>query len=138
MAKFLPLILFLSFGFGACKDNQESTTNEEITSESTFDEDSLLLASLYHNIVASSTQNDCIDSTLWLYTAIGSKACGGPTGYIAYRADLNADDFLNMVEFYTTQQSIFNKKWGLSSTCDIPPEPIGVSCNNGSPVLIYP
>lgn len=136
MLKVLSIIVFVALGFWACDDNKESI-NQEITDESSFGADSTLLSNLYLEIVSLSTQDDCIDSTLWLYTPIGSKACGGPTGYIAYSIEIDVDVFLDKVDFYSQQQAIYNQKWGVFSTCDVPPSPIGVSCNNGSPVLIY-
>jgi hypothetical protein len=42
---------------------------------------------------------------------IGSKACGGPTGFIAYSLKLNTTDFLDKVEKYTNSQKRFNNKW---------------------------
>jgi hypothetical protein len=46
----------------------------------------------------------------WNFTPIGSKACGGPTGFIAYSLKLNTTDFLDKVEKYTPKKE-FNNKW---------------------------
>jgi hypothetical protein len=67
----------------------------------------------------------------------GSKACGGPQGYIAYSNQINVAYFLSLIEEYSTAEREYNIRWGIVSTCDIPEIPTGVSCQNGSAVLIY-
>jgi hypothetical protein len=45
------------------------------------------------------------------FTSIGSKACGGPTGFVAYSLKLNTTEFLDKVKKYTIIKK-FNTKWG--------------------------
>jgi hypothetical protein len=40
-----------------------------------------------------STSKQCENSADWAFTSIGSKACGGPTGFVAYSLKLNTTEF---------------------------------------------
>ncbi len=80
----------------------------------------------------------CEDSSDWTFTGIGGKACGGPTGYIAYSTTINVENFLLMVEEFNAAEDSFNKKWGIISDCSTPAQPIGIDCINGKAVLIFP
>lgn len=79
----------------------------------------------------------CTNAEDWEFTAIGSKACGGPTGYIAYSTQIDTVDFLNRVERYSDNQAEFNQRWGIASDCSLPPTPIDVVCENGGAVLVF-
>ena len=79
----------------------------------------------------------CTDPTDWSFTAYGSKACGGPQGYLAYPVTIDTEAFLKKVERYTQAEDKYNRKWNIVSTCDLPSEPSGVSCENGKPILEY-
>jgi hypothetical protein len=45
------------------------------------------------------------------FYSIGSKACGGPTGFVAYSLKLNTTEFLDKVK-YTNYQKNSITKWG--------------------------
>ena len=79
----------------------------------------------------------CNDASNLTFTAYGTKACGGPQGYIAYASHMDTADFLNKIELYTEAEKEFNITWGIISDCSISPQPIAVECNNGYPTLIY-
>jgi len=91
----------------------------------------------YVELVQLSTSQHCTDANEWNFTAIGSKACGGPTGYIAYSSKINTALFLEKVKIYTNAQRDFNTKWGINSTCEVAPAPISIQCENGKAVLKY-
>lgn len=95
------------------------------------------LVGLYAEIEALSKQEACEDASQWEYTAIGSKPCGGPSGYIAYSTQIDTEYFLSRVALYTTLHEEFNKKWGINSDCAVEPVPIGVECVDGEARLIY-
>jgi hypothetical protein len=97
------------------------------------------LTKLYDEIISSSMVNStpCTNPAEWSFTAIGSKACGGSTGYIMYSLKINVPEFLKKVKNYTNVQEAYNKKWGIFSTCDIILPPTSVDCVNGKPTLIY-
>lgn len=95
------------------------------------------LMDLYNEIYDLSYSVSCTDANNWDFTAYGSKACGGPQGYIAYPKTIDVEAFLQKVANYTEAENAFNIKWGIVSTCDIPQQPSGVTCENGYPVLQY-
>ena len=130
MNKLLTLSTILLLAF-ACEDSTG------ITDKTKREEDEQLLEQLYKEIEALSASVTCTEAEEWDFVAIGSKACGGPTGYMAYSTQINEEQFLEKVDYFTEQQKAFNTKWGIASTCDIPPEPLSVVCEDGQPVFIY-
>ena len=123
--------LSIIIALGSCK------TEKVETPQLTQEQESELLQKQYENIVSISESEDCLNSNDWLFTAIGNKACGGPTGFIAYSQNIDTVNFLNLVEDYTLAQKDYNQKWGIMSDCSVPPSPSSVKCENGFPVLIY-
>lgn len=95
------------------------------------------LMDLYSEILKFSQNKNCINANEWKFTAYGSKACGGPQGYIAYSSKIDTVAFLQKVEAYTKQEKLYNKKWGIISNCEITQKPKSVECKNGAPVLKY-
>lgn len=96
-----------------------------------------ILMDLFNEIESIANSVDCSNSNDWAYTAYGSKACGGPQGYIAYSNKINHVSFLKKILDYTQLENAYNKKWAIISTCDTPSQPIEIVCENGSPVLKY-
>jgi hypothetical protein len=125
--KFL-FIVFSIFCF-SCNTDDSSTKETETQS----------ITKMYDEIISASMVNStpCTNPAEWSFTAIGSKACGGSTGFIAYSLKINVSEFLKKVENYTNAQAAFNKKWGIMSTCDIILPPKRVDCVNGKPTLVY-
>ena len=79
----------------------------------------------------------CTDANNWTFTAYGSKACGGPQGFLPYSTQIDTVAFLQKVEAYTEAERLYNIKWSIISTCDLPSTPNRVECQNGYPVLKY-
>ncbi|WP_299761858.1 hypothetical protein [uncultured Dokdonia sp.] len=121
---FCLLILFC----GCSIDDDTPPTSQE--------EDLELLQELFNEITLM-VDEPCTDETAWEFVAYGSKACGGPQGYIAYPTTIDVEAFLLMVENYTTEEAIYNANHGIGSTCDVPAEPIDVICEDGAAVLVY-
>ena len=124
------LFIAFSFFFYNC-------SNDDSPSQESDDQN---LSKMYSEIIAASMvyTTPCTNSAEWSFAAIGSKACGGPLGYIAYSLKIDGPEFLKKVENYTKAQEAYNKKWGVFSTCDMmirPPS--GIGCTNGKPTLIY-
>lgn len=96
------------------------------------------LEQLFTKIKTLAESSSCDNETYQLkFTAIGSKACGGPTGYIAYSTSINVSEFESLVAKYTSLQADYNRKWNIMSTCEALLPPSSVQCENGKPVLIY-
>ncbi|SNR45070.1 hypothetical protein [Dokdonia pacifica] len=123
------LLCCLSILFYGCSiDDDFSSGNQE--------EDLELLQELFADITLMADA-PCTDETEWEFVAYGSKACGGPQGYIAYPTTIDVEAFLLLVENYTTEEAIFNANYGIASTCDVPAVPIDVVCEEGVAVLVY-
>lgn len=95
------------------------------------------LKKLFNEINTLSKSVSCNNATEWNFTAYGSKACGGPQGYIAYSSQIDTVSFLKKVAIYTETEHAYNVKWKVVSTCDIPAQPKLVECKNGSPTFKY-
>ena len=118
------LLIFLSFG---C----ESVDSENpVVYPSDMQE-------VYKEMVALSESETCSDSKEWLFTAYGSKACGGPIGYIAYSNKIDQNYFLGLVDRFTELQAEYNRKTGAVSDCALAVRPTRVTCENGKPKFIY-
>ena len=105
--------------------------------ETTQAQDAKALEKIFAEIETMAKSKACNDSSQWMYTNYGAKACGGPVGYIAYSTKINTVLFLKKVNQHRTAQSAYNEKWGILSDCSIPQEPNGVACEDGKAVLIY-
>lgn len=112
----------------------DSTTKTDST---TFEQDIKQLDSLLVNISKLTYSTKCTDSTNWKVTAVGAKACGGPSGYVAYSTNIDTAIFLNLVKEYTVFNESLNKKWGLISDCSIARKPSKLTCKNDSIKLVY-
>lgn len=124
MKKFIfPLLLLLS----SCQLINEERETQEITD----------LEELYNKIVSISESKSCTNSSQWKFTAIGSKACGGPSGYIAYSSEINESEFLDLVAQYTKLQKEYNTKNNIGSDCAFVSPPSEIICENGKAVLVY-
>lgn len=121
------LIIPLLFILGSCQ-LFEADPKEYALSE---------LDELYKKIVSISESKTCSNSSNWKFTAIGSKACGGPTGYIAYSTEIDEKEFLDLVAQYTKLQNEYNVKNEIFSDCMYIVSPSGVICENGKPVFQY-
>lgn len=129
MKKLTFIICMLCLTFVSCS-NDDSADRER---------DYQNLGKMYREILSLSKINSelCRDSNEWDFTAIGSKACGGSAGYIAYSKKIDKAEFLAKVKAYTDAEAAFNTKWSVISPCDIVVPPSSVDCVDGKPKLIY-
>jgi len=107
------------------------------THDTTIEHDRAVLDTLLTEIKDIAESVTCENADEWKFTRIGSKACGGPTGYIAYSDKIDEAKFLEKVQAYTIAEADFNRKWGIISDCAIEPEPKSLSCVDGKAVLNY-
>ena len=115
--------------FVGCDDDDDSPMNRE--------QEQVALDKKLEEITTIAESVACDDTDRWTFTPIGTKPCGGPVGFLAYSFDVDVDHFLKKVEEYKVAMDDFNGKWGVISPCDVPPLPVGVTCDNGQAVLIY-
>lgn len=116
--------LCLALILKGCDDNALASTEEE-------------LFRLNNELTALATSVDCTNSSDWSVTAIGSKACGGPTGYIAYPKQIDTIAFLEKVQEYTEVQNRYNQENDIISDCAVEPAPFGLICRDNLAELIY-
>lgn len=95
------------------------------------------LMNVFTEIKNLSESVSCSDKSDWSFTAYGSKACGGPQGYIPYSNQIDVNTFLTKVQLYTALEDAFNQKWQVISTCDVESPPVDVACDAGKPILVY-
>ncbi len=114
--------------------NQKLVITYEQTDQEKDHED---LVNLFNELYAMATSKKCNNANDWLITAYGSKACGGPQGFMPYPNSIDVNLFIDKVSQYTQKEHQYNIKWGIISTCDLPAQPSGVKCENDLPVLIY-
>lgn len=116
------------FLFTACSEGEMNDLQSQ-------DEHELSL--LYKKIIDLSNSETCTDEQEWKFTAIGSKACGGPTGYIPYSLKLDTAEFLDLVKQYTDGQKEYNIKYNIVSDCKMEMPPQTVQCREGKAELVY-
>lgn len=97
--------------------------------------DRKMMAELIAEIEAMIGKETCTDASQWRISAIGTKACGGPSSYITYPISLETE-LLPKIKEVTRRQSEFNRKYGVMSDCAIVPPPSAVRCENGKAVLV--
>ena len=110
------------------------TVKRRLTTQKT---DHQHLMKLFEEITNMANSKPCNNSNNWTFSAYGSKACGGPQGYIAYSTEIDVTSFLEKITQYTKAEAAYNNKWGVISTCDLPLEPSAVFCKNNTAVLKY-
>ncbi|HEX9600577.1 MAG TPA: hypothetical protein VF985_03725 [Mariniflexile sp.] len=115
-------------------DNNQLIVKREL-SEQEIDHQNLM--NLFNEIGTLSHSISCTDSNNWSFTPYGTKACGGPQGFIAYSNEIDTVQFLQKVEAYNLAEKQYNIKWSISSTCDVPQQPTSIECQNGYPVFKY-
>jgi hypothetical protein len=89
--KFLGIILLFGICF-SCNENDELTQEQEAQN----------LSQMFSEIVSLATLENCDDSSEWTFTSYGTKACGGPVGFIAYSTNIDVEFFLAKIEEHRT------------------------------------
>lgn len=138
--KILLLAAILTGSIMSCTSENISTDctpTSAITDKASKDEDNVILTQLFKEIESLSKSKTCDNAGQWLFTPIGEKACGGPSGYIAYSSQIDVACFLKKVQHYTAQTKKYNTKHGIMSDCSIISSPKSVSCESGKPILVY-
>jgi hypothetical protein len=126
--KLFGLFVLVSFGISQCETEEKVLTKEDEWKQ---------LQEMYGEIQGISESVTCSDASTWTFTAIGSKPCGGPTGYVAYSKSINESSFLEKIKTYNELQQAYNEKWGLSSDCMMVMPPSEITCVDNKPNLVY-
>ncbi|MDY8135498.1 hypothetical protein [Aquimarina sp. 2201CG5-10] len=124
--KFFGILFLIGICF-SCDDDDALIQEQEAQN----------LNQLFFEIESLATSENCNDSAEWTFTSYGSKACGGPVGFIAYSTNIDTELFIKKIQEHRTAQQKFNQKWGVISDCSLPLQPSGVLCENGIPVFEY-
>ena len=88
-------ILGISF---SCSDDDGTSQTQEAQS----------LQEMLKEIKDLASSKKCEDATEWTFTSYGSKACGGPVGYIAYSTTIDTALFLDKIAEHRIAQDQFN------------------------------
>ena len=121
----------------SCDKNDDTIPSDDDTTLSPEEVDQKRVNDLYNEIVELSESKQCTNSDDWRHTSYGSKACGGPVGYLPYSIQIDSANFFNKINEHRTSQGEYNKKYGAYSTCDISPSPTEILCTNGKATLLY-
>jgi len=81
-------------------------------------------------------ESNCSDSSQCSYIAYGTKACGGPQGYLVFSSEIDTEKLKGLVNKYTTAEDTYNKQNGIMSDCSIPSPPENIECSNGKCVTL--
>ena len=77
----------LLLAFTSCEENDSTLTQlgyDDLGTGLAQGQETDILVSMFHEIYTLGTADSCLNGNDWKYTAIGSKACGGPQMYIPY------------------------------------------------------
>ena len=128
--KLIGVILLIGICF-SCKD--DGAVADDLTQE----QEATSLSEMFVEIESLASSVSCSDSSEWAFVSYGSKACGGPVGYIAYSSTIDTVLFLEKVEVHRIAEEDYNMKWGIASDCSAPSQPNGIRCENDNPVFEY-
>ena len=87
-------------------------------------------------IIQLSESVPCTNASEWKFTPMGSKACGGPSRYIAYHQSVERE-FLDLVERFTTAQKTYNETNNVVSDCMLVGPPRTIQCEGNKAILVY-
>ncbi|MNK04698.1 hypothetical protein D3C87_225710 [compost metagenome] len=125
---FFCFIIIGLFLFNSCsKEKQQNNEQQELE----------LLFTKIKTLAESSTCGGSTTNHELKSISYGSKACGGPNGYLAYSTSINTVEFEKLIAEHAELEKAYNKKWGIASTCNITPTPVTTICDNGKPKLVY-
>jgi hypothetical protein len=82
------------------------------------------------------SQSNCSENSQCSYLAYGSKACGGPQGYLVFSSDIDVNKLEVMVTKYSEDENTYNKQNGIISDCSFPLPPENLTCKDGKCVIL--
>ena len=92
---------------------------------------------VYAEVMELAGDGSCDEESECSTLAVGSKACGGPSGYIVYCASaVDEAALIDKVDEYTQLEADYNVANDIVSTCDEEQEP-GIEFIDGVCTAIY-
>lgn len=123
--KILILLLLLFGTAGSCQNSEEIQENTAQDLDLQFEEITKLAAS-----------KNCTEGSQCSYMAYGSKACGGPQGYLVFSSEIDTEKLKDLVDKYTKAEAAYNKQNGIFSDCMLVTPPQTIDCVNGDCVKL--
>jgi len=118
--KNLVIIMFLSILTARC--NALSGQNEVTLKH---------LEAQLNDIHTFVNEAGCSNAGQCSYLPIGSKACGGPMGFIVFSNNIDIATLKKMVDKYTEDQKLYNIQNNVISDCSLPNPPERLDCVDG-------
>lgn len=119
------IILILTTSFAGCDDIK---SDQELTI--------LELEKQLQEIYAFIDNEDCSQGSECSFMPYGSKACGGPQGYLLFSSETDVPTLHKMVEKHRNAEAAYNKQNRMISDCSIPVPPDKLTCENGKCIQI--
>ena len=118
--KFLILLLLFIGTAGSCQNSEEI---QEITAQD--------LDLQFEEITKLAASKNCTEGSQCSYMAYGSKACGGPQGYLVFSSEIDTEKLKELVDKYTAAEAAYNKQNGIVSDCSVVSPPQTIDCVDG-------
>ena len=119
------ILLILTLGFAGC---DEVKSDQELTR--------LELEEQLQDIYAFINNGDCSTGSECLFMPYGSKACGGPKGYLLFSSETDVPTLHKMVEKHRRAEAAYNQQNRIISDCSIPVPPDKLACEDGKCIQI--
>ncbi|PWS31235.1 hypothetical protein [Pedobacter paludis] len=123
---FITIAIFSAVFFG-CKEPGLRTKSD----------DEQILKILQSDIEKQAYQYPCENAGEWKFVEIGSRPCGGASGFIAYSSKVDEKTLFEKIKLFTEKEAEYNKKYNAASPCALIVAPKSVACENGKPKFIY-
>jgi hypothetical protein len=124
--KFILLLILFTGSVASCE--QVVVNDQEITAEN--------LEKKLAEIRSMIDVDSCSETDQCRFLAYGSKACGGPQGYLLFSNQIDVEALTQKVEEYNRAEDAYNKKFGIISDCMFVTPPEKLTCENGKCVPV--
>ncbi len=124
MKLYLAIFLFI----GSVSGCEQAADDQEITA--------LNLDKQLAEIHSYTNASSCSNTGECSFLPYGSKACGGPQGYLLFSNQINVEILSKMVTDYNKAEDAYNRKFGVSSDCFYVTPPPQIECINGKCVQV--
>lgn len=122
----IKTIVLLAIVF-SCTNNTEASKEEDLAELTVLQEEIELLVN----------SGVCAENSSCNYLAFGSKACGGPKGFLVFSTSIDVALLQQKVATYNALENAYNQKWGIISDCSVPIPPVDVTCIAGKCTAVY-